>query len=119
MLRGVRGAYWTPCYFFSGAAPKGYRWMSLSAASSDDLSRARVTNGGGLFGLFRGRGAQNAADDAQAKTLAPNGKVLVAVSCIRCSLAFAFFENGNRPFLLKFSFTFDVFFAIYRVILNE
>lgn len=50
----------------------GFKWMSLSNATSDDLERAKVAKGGWLKGLGLGFGRAQ-YDDSQLKTLAPNG----------------------------------------------
>jgi len=81
----------------------GYQWMSLSPASMDELSRTKITKGhhsgsgsgssssssgsGGGSGWLKGlaglAGRSSHADEWQSRTVAPNGRLLVAVASVR------------------------------------
>jgi len=81
----------------------GYQWMSLSPASMEELSRTKITKGhhssgggsgssssggggsgsGWLKGLANFGGRSNHVDEWQSRTVAPNGRLLVAVASVR------------------------------------
>jgi hypothetical protein len=100
---GSSGANNLPSSKRKSTAVCGYQWMSLSPASMDELSRTKITKGshsssgsgssssssgsGGGSGWLKGlaglAGRSSHADEWQSRTVAPNGRLLVAVASVR------------------------------------